>query len=124
MKKTLLYIIAIPVGLIASMVLPKIFETMLDLFIAFDTINNFIDNYIMKIISGWIAVGVAALIAPSKKILFGIIMLLLNIVATIYMYTKGAELNYLFIIGGILAFVFVIMENSNKVKELLENGIT
>ena len=121
MKKNLLYIIAIPIGLIASMVLPKIFETILDLFIPFDTINNFIDNYIMKIISGWIAIGVTALIAPSKKILFGIIMLLLNIVATIYLYSNGAELNYLFIIGGILAFVFVIMENSNKEKELLEN---
>jgi hypothetical protein len=120
MKKTVLYIIAIPIGLIASMVLPKIFETILDFFIPFEGINNFIDNYIMKIFSGWIAVGVTVLVAPSKKILLGIVMLLLNIVATIYMYTKGDEFNYLFIIGGILAFIFAIMENSNKKEETLE----
>lgn len=120
MKKTLLSIIAIPVALIASMVLPKIFESILDLFIPFEGINNFIDNYIMKILSGWIAVGITVLIAPSKKIIYGMFMLLLNIVASIYMYTKGAEFNYLFIICGILAFIFAIMENSNKKEETFE----
>ncbi len=120
MKKKALYIIAIPLGLIASMVLPKIFEKILDLFIPFDGINNFIDNYIMKLFSGWIAVGITVLIAPSKKIIFGIVMLILNIVATIYMYTTGADFNYLFVIGGVLAFIFVIMENLNKKEETLE----
>jgi hypothetical protein len=120
MKKTLLYIFAIPVGLIASMVLPNIFEKILDLFIPFEGINNFIDNYLMKIMSGWIAVGITVLIAPSKKILYGIIMLLLNILASIYMYTIGDKFNYLFIIGGVLAFVFAIMEHSNKKEEPFE----
>ncbi len=120
MKKAVLYILAIPVGLIASMVLPKIFETILDIFIPFEGINNFIDNHIMKIISGWIAVGVTVLMVPSKKVLFGIIMLELNLLAAVYMYQKGDEFNYLFIIGGILAFIFTLLENTNKNQETQE----
>ena len=120
MKKSILYIIAIPIGIIASMVLPKIFETILDRFIPFEGINNFFDNHIMKIFSGWIVVSVTALVAPSKKILFGVIVLLLNTVATIYMHTKGDELNYLFIIGGILALIFTIVANSNGKEKVSE----
>lgn len=121
MKKNLLYIGAIPIGLVASMVLPKIFEIVLNLFIPFDVINNFIDNYIMKILSGWIAVGMTMFIAPSRKKIFGIIMLLMNVAAIVYTYSKGAQFNYLFIIGGILAFIFVTVVISGEEKESFEH---
>lgn len=121
MKKTILYIIAIPVGLLASMVLPKIFEFVLDVFIPFEVINDFLDNYLMKFLSGWIAVGIPVLIAPSKKILYGIIMLGLNLSAVLYMFNLSGEFNYLFLIGGVLVFIFILFLNSENELYQIEN---
>lgn len=121
MKKIILYIIAIPVGLLASMVLPKIFEFVLDVFIPFEVINDFLDNYLMKFLSGWIAVGIPVLIAPSKKKLYGIIMLGLNLSAVIYMYNASDEFNYLFLIGGVLVFIFILFLNSENKLYQIEN---
>ncbi|SUX48515.1 hypothetical protein [Chryseobacterium indoltheticum] len=109
MKKTLLYIFAIPLGLIASIILPAIFSKVLIFFIPFESVNNFVDKYVITILCGWIAVGITALIAPSRKILFSGLMLILNIIATIWMFTNGDNFNYFFIIGGALSFVSVII---------------
>lgn len=106
--KNLPYVFAIPLGLIASVILPAIFYKILSFFIPFENVNNFIDKYILTILCGWIAVGITALIVPAKKILFGSIMLALNIISTIWMYFKGDDLNYLFIIGGFFSLLFVI----------------
>ncbi len=109
MKKTLLYIIAIPLALIASSILPNYFLKILDYFIPFDVIIDFFDKYLMNVFSGYIAVAFTVLIAPAKKILLGSITLLLNIIAIIYVYTQGAEFNYLFAIGGVLALIIMII---------------
>ncbi|MDH6209169.1 hypothetical protein M2254_000753 [Chryseobacterium sp. BIGb0186] len=57
MKKTLLYIFAIPLGLIASIILPAIFSKVLVFFIPFESLNNFIDkicnNNSMRLDCGW-----------------------------------------------------------------------
>lgn len=114
MKKILLYIFAIPIGIIASVVLPALYSNILKRFIPFDSINYFLENYFLTFASGWIAIGVTALIAPSKKILFGGIALALNVFASIYMYYLGDSLNYLFIVGGSLSLVFVISNYKNE----------
>jgi|AntRauMFilla1563_2_1112583.scaffolds.fasta_scaffold00368_2 hypothetical protein len=107
MKKILLYVIAIPVGLIASMLLPAYFSKVFEWFIFFDVIREFLDNYFLKFIGGWIAVGVTALIVPKFKITFGVIMLVFSIIASYYMFSKGDVFNYLFVIGGIVALILV-----------------
>jgi len=114
MKKTLLYIFAIPIGLIASAVLPKIFSFIINIFIPFDGVIHVIDNYILKSLSGWIAVGITAMMVPSYKILYGLIMFGLCIIATLYMYYQGDRFNYLFLIGGILALIILIINNTNN----------
>ena len=116
MKRTLLYVFAIPIGLLASIILPAIFSKIFDVFIPFESVNNFIDKYIITILCGWIAVGITALVAPSKKSLFAGIMLFLNIIASIWMYTKGDNFNYLFVIGGALAFVFILINEKNLME--------
>lgn len=117
MKKILLYIFAIPIGLTASIILPAIFSKIFDYFIPFENVNDFLDKYLITILSGWIAVGITFLIAPSKKIFFAGIMLLLNIIASIYLSSKGDQLNYLFIVGGALAFISVIIYDK-KLKDI------
>ncbi|MCG2459460.1 hypothetical protein K8352_01720 [Flavobacteriaceae bacterium F89] len=115
MKKVLLFIIAIPIGLIASMILPNLFSKIFTIFIPFDSITNFLDIYFMKFISGWIAVGITVIIVPSHKILFGLIMLGLNLLSAYYMFISiGDEFNYLFVVGGILPLIFTFLEYSNK----------
>jgi hypothetical protein len=118
MKKSLLYVIAIPVGLIASVLLPAYFSKVFEWFIFFDVIREFLDNYFLKFISGWIAVGVTALIVPKFKITFGAIMLALNIIASCYMFSKGDVFNYLFVVGGIVALILV----GKIYPKLNENG--
>lgn len=108
-KKILLYIIAIPAGLIASTILPSIFSKILNFFIPFRTITDFLDLYFLKFISGWIAVGIAGLVAPSHRILFASIMLGLNLLAAFYMYSLGDEFNYLFVLGGIAPLVLLVL---------------
>lgn len=116
MKRILLYIFAIPIGLIASLILPTIFSKIFDLFIPFDAINNFLDTYLITALAGWMAVGISALVAPSKKILFASVMLILNIIASVYMFQKGDSFNYMFIIGGILALILIIYGKMNEEK--------
>jgi hypothetical protein len=117
MKKIILYVIAIPVGLIASMLLPAFFSKIFDWFIPFDGINDFLDNYFLKFIGGWIAVGITAMIVPKYKILFGTIMLIFNIIASYYMYSQGDDFNYLFVIGGIIALILVGTQLSRTNEE-------
>ena len=112
MKKTLLYIIAIPIGLVASILLPAFFSRIFQLFIPFEGITEFLDNYFLSFIGGWIAVGITALIVPQHKIIFGVIMLVLNIIASYYLFSKGNDFNYLFIIGGIVSLILVGIEFS------------
>ena len=116
MKRVLLYIFAIPIGLTASLILPTIFSKIFDYFMPFDAINKFFDTYLITALAGWISVGVSAFVAPSKKILFACIMLILNIVASIYMFQKGDSFNYIFIIGGLLALILIIFVDMNKEK--------
>lgn len=107
MKKILLYAIAIPGGLVASTLLPAFFSKILEWFIPFDGIREILDNYFLKFMGGWISVGIAAMIVPKYKFIFGVIMLALNIIASFYMFSKGDDFNFLFVLGGIIALILV-----------------
>ncbi|WP_024479275.1 hypothetical protein [Cellulophaga baltica] len=117
MKKILLYVIAIPVGLIASMLLPAFISKIFDWFIPFDGINMFLDNYFLKFIGGWIVVGFTAMIVPKYKLIFGTVMLMLNFVASYYIYSQGDDFNYLFVLGGIIALILVGTQFSKMTQE-------
>lgn len=102
-KRILLYIFAFPIGIVASAVLPKLFEYPIRFFIPFEFIREFLITYFLKLISGWIVVAITMLLAPSRKIVYGVVVVLLNLASAIFLYTNGQELNYLFIIGGVIA---------------------
>jgi len=114
MKNLIRYIIAIPIGIIASVLLPKWFEIIFDTFLPFDFINNFIDNYFLKFIAGFVATGITLLIVPNKKILFGVIVVVLNIASSIHLYCKGGGFNYLFLIGSIVPLAFYYNNTINE----------
>ena len=107
MKNILRYILAIPIGVIASMILPKIFMLIFNLFIPFESITNFIEQYLLAFFAGWVAVGFTILIAPRRRILFGIIQIILNLLSIIYMYTVNGDFNYMFLIGGIISLLMM-----------------
>ncbi|WP_033960435.1 hypothetical protein [Psychroserpens jangbogonensis] len=105
MKKTTLYIIAIPLGLVASIFLPIYFSKILHYFSPIEGITEFFDNYLITIFGGYIGVFIPALIVPKHKIIFGFIMLAICIISSFYMYSKGDDFNYLFVIGGLLGLI-------------------
>lgn len=116
MKKILLYIFAIPIGLLASIILSAIYSNVLKYFIPFESISSFLEKYLITILCGWIAVGVTAICAPSKRILFAGIMVALNVFTSYWLYTKGDDFNYLFVIGGFLCFFYILI-NKDKLTE-------
>lgn len=117
MKKILLFVVAIPLGLIASAVLPAIFSKILEMFMPFEAFTIFANDYLMVVLSGWIAVGITSFVVPSYKILFGSLMLGLSLIASTYMYYLGDEFNYLFLVGGILGLLLVISYERQKRSE-------
>lgn len=119
-KNTLRYILAIPLAIVASMILPKWFMFIFNIFIPFDFINQFIETYLLSVFAGWITVGVTFLIAPKRKILFALIQLTLNLIAIIYMFKIGGDFNYLFLIGTLLCllmFSFKFIEDKKLEAE-------
>ena len=105
-KNILRYIFAIPLGILASMILPKWFMFLFNNFIPFDLINQFIEDYLLAIFAGWLTVGFTIIIAPKRKILFGIVQVIINLISAIYMHKIGNNFNYLFLIGGFTGFFF------------------
>ena len=106
MKNTLRYIFAIPLGILASMILPKWFMFLFNTFIPIDFINQFMENYLLTIFAGWVAVGFTIIIVPKRKIVFAVIVVLLNLISAIYWYKIGNDFNYLFLIGGFIGLYF------------------
>ncbi|WP_282073202.1 hypothetical protein [Polaribacter atrinae] len=118
MKNTLRYIFAIPLGILVSMILPKWFMFIFNTFIPFDFINQFIENYLLTVFEGWVAVGVTVIIVPKRQILFGAIQVILNVIGAIYMYKLNNDFNYLFLIGGLVALYFSYgAQKEQKAKE-------
>jgi hypothetical protein len=87
--------------------LPALFSKIFEWFIPFDGIREFLDNYFLRFIGGWITVGVTAFIVPRYKIIFGGIMLVFITFASYYMFSKGDDFNFLFVIGGLVALIVV-----------------
>ena len=101
--KILRYIFAIPGGVLASVLLPVVYSSILKIFIPFEVVNNLLDTYFIPFISGFIAVGIAYNVAPGYRIIFGSVMLLLCLLASLF-YSEG-DFNYLFFAGSVIAFI-------------------
>lgn len=113
MRNTLLFIVAIPLGFIASAILPNILVFIYKL-LSPAYLNDFWDNYFIKSFCGWIAIAIPILIVPSYKILFGSIMLGISLLSTIYMYSTGDDFNYLFLLGGGAALFYYKLDLSKE----------
>lgn len=109
MKKILLYIFAIPLGIISAAILPIIYSHVLSYFIPFQFVDSFLQKYLIPFLGGWIAVAVTAVCAPSKRLLFAGIMLLINILTSLWMFRMGDNLDYMFILGSIACFVYILI---------------
>ena len=115
MKNTYRYIFAIPIGVILSIILPMWFMFVLKSFMVFDFIIHFMDDYLVSVFTGWIAVGATIIIVPKRKFIFGIIQIILSFIGAIYMYKTNNEFNYLFFIGAFIGlFYFNVKEKDNK----------
>tara|TARA_R110002153_G_C13330970_1_gene498007 strand:+ start:8736 stop:9305 length:570 start_codon:yes stop_codon:yes gene_type:complete len=110
MKNTLRYIFAIPIGAILSIILPMWFIFLLESFMVFDFIIHFIDDYLINVFTGWLAVGFTIIIVPKKKKLFGIIQIVLSFIGAIYLYKINNEFNYRFFIGAFLGLFYFNLE--------------
>ena len=119
MKNTLRYIFAIPLAIIISMILPVWFMFIFNKFIPFEFITQFFENYLIKLLTGWITVGFTIIIVPKRKILFGFIQVTLNLITAIYLYKIGNNFNYLFLIGGFtgLYFSYFAVKEQAKIEE-------
>ena len=122
MKNSLRYIFAIPLGIIASMTLPKWFMFIFKRFIPFDFVTDFIQNYLLTIFAGWIAVGFVILIVPKRKILFAIIQIAINFISAIYWYKISGDFNYLFLIGGFLVLGMYYLKELDEKKQGAEKN--
>lgn len=105
--KILRYILAIPLGIVLGAVMQflatYLFVYVLSFFIP-DFLSDFthIKSWFPFLIGGYCGVSSTALIAPSKKILFGIITFVLSIIAIVYnSIMLEWDNNYIaYIIGG------------------------
>ena len=122
MKNSLRYIFAIPLGIIVSMTLPKWFMFIFKRFIPFDFVTDFIQNYLLTIFAGWIAVGFVILIVPKRKILFAIIQIAINFISAIYWYKISGDFNYLFLIGGFLVLGMYYLKELDEKKQGAEKN--
>jgi hypothetical protein len=122
MKNTLRYIFAIPIAIIISMILPKWFIFISNYFIPFEFIIQFIENYLIKFIAGWITVSVTIIIVPKRRVLFGALQLVLNLIGAIYMYKINNDFNYMFLIGGIIGLYLGYLVITGQNKELADEA--
>ena len=101
-KNILRYIFAIPIGVIASIILPKWFMFLFNKFIPLDFITDFIGLYLIKVFAGLVAIGFTVIIAPKKKTIFSILQIILMLISLIYDYNVNGDFNYLFLLGGVI----------------------
>ena len=102
MKNILLYIIAIPVGLIASIIIPSLLEYIIIYFIPFETLVIFLQLWFLKLVAGSLTTVIPTLIVPNRKKLFFYATLALALFATICEYKRSGDFNYLYLMGALM----------------------
>jgi len=115
MKKTILYTIAIPIGIATGKYLPSLYVAILKYFLPFFGIVDSLSPYLIDIFTGIQVVGVTAMIVPSHKVLFGSIALSITLLSAIYIFNTYGYISFLFLISeGVVLWGMIKEELENK----------
>lgn len=109
MKKIFLYILAIPIGLLLSSILPVIYGNILEHFIPFESISNLLKSYIIPVSSGSILTGTIIFIVPNYKKIFGIGSVFLTIIL-VFVFLEWSLYYFIYLLGQIFALFLLIKE--------------
>jgi hypothetical protein len=109
MKKTLLYIIALPLGVLLSSILPMIYSNILDHFIPFEFLSKLLKSYIIPVSSGSILTGTIIFIVPDYKKIFGCGSVFLTIIL-VFVFLEWSLYYVIYLLGQILALFLLIKD--------------
>lgn len=108
MKDFLRYFFAIPLGVLASIIIPAIYTNIIGRFVPFEFANNLFETYLLPVFAGYFSVLVPILIVPKYKIHFGVVSFFMTTISIIYLYLKGDDFNYLFLLGSVIGLILGI----------------
>ncbi len=111
------FIFAIPLAIVASLILPIIYKYILNYFIPWDFANEVIDNYLIPFFAGSIIIGTSYLIAPRFKFIYATITFVLCLIAIYVDLTKSNTINYIFILGCIFGLIIICFDFFKKNDE-------
>ena len=117
MNKILLYIFALPVGLLLSSILPMIYGNILDHFMTFESISNILKSYIIPVSSGSILTAAIVLIVPDYKKIFGYASVVLTIVI-IFVFLEWTLFYGFYLLGQIFGLLFLIKEGYSEIDNI------
>lgn len=116
MKKVLLYVFALPIGILLSSILPVIYGNILEHFIPFELISNVLKSYLIPFFSGSILIGSTMFIVPDYKKIIGFVNVILTVIL-IFIFLEWTVYYFLYLLGNIFAFLIFInsdlIENEN-----------
>lgn len=116
MKKAILYIVAIPSGVLTSILLSVILGYIFEfLNLINDTVYYFGGNYFLPLIAGSVLVSIPYQLAPGYKKIFGSVGMVTNLLCILYtVNTVDPNLfstsNIFFFIGGAVTYIFTFKE--------------
>jgi hypothetical protein len=114
MKKILLYIIALPLGVLLSSILPMIYSNILDHFIPFEFLSKLLKSYIIPVTSGSILTGTIIFIVPDYKKIFGFGSVFLTILS-VFVFLEWSSYNVIYLLGQIFALFLLRNEGYCKI---------
>jgi hypothetical protein len=117
MKKILLFIVALPLGLLLSSILPMIYGIILDHYIPFESLSNILKSYIIPVSSGSILTAAIVLIVPDYKKIFGYASVVLTIVI-IFVFLEWTLFYGFYLLGQIFGLLFLIKERYSEIDNI------
>lgn len=119
MKDFLRYFFAIPLGVLASIIIPAIYTNIIGRFVPFEFANNLFETYLLPVFAGYFSVLVPILIVPKYKIHFGVVSFFITTISIVYLYLKGDDFNYLFLLGSLIGLVLGIVRVVQEEKDTI-----
>jgi hypothetical protein len=117
MNKNLLYIFALPLGLLLSSILPMIYGIILEHFIPFESLSNILKSYMIPVSSGSILTAAIVLIVPDYKKIFGYASVVLTIVI-IFVFLEWTLFYGFYLLGQIFGLLFLIKERYSEIDNI------
>lgn len=115
--KIIRLIFAIPLAILASIIIPSINRYILKYFIPWDFANQIIDNYFIPFVAGSVTIGAAYLIAPRFKIGYAVTTFLICLFSIYLDYSKSDSINYVFAVGSGFGLIITFIDSFKNKEE-------